>query len=186
MSNTPVYYRLPTLYPTQKDASRALDVAINLLKGDGVGKDNEGFCLIKDLCQEIIKQDESFGYMNRNHVIELFFRDPDRKILISGEDRIKYKEVIYVQPPDTLYFGTIENFVSKMKIHGIRSNTKGYIKLYRDPQEACRFAEKFTRDGERTVALEIDSKKAFSDGLKFSTFKDGEYIVVQLFSRYIK
>lgn len=181
-----LYHRLPTLYPTQKEASRALDIAVDLLKGDRLKKDKEGFCLIEDLCKEITKINNSFGYMNRNHVIELFFRDPDRKILISGVDRIKYKEIRYVLPPDTLYFGTIDNFVGRMKEHGIRSNTKGYIKLYENPQEACKFAEKFVREGERTVALEIDSKRAFSDGLKFSTFKEGEYIVVQLLSRYVK
>jgi RNA:NAD 2'-phosphotransferase (TPT1/KptA family) len=186
MSKVPLYHRLPTLYPTQKEASRAFDIAADLLKGDGIKKDKEGFCLIEDLCKEIIKIDESFGYMNRNHVIEFFFRDPDRKILISGIDRIKYKVVRYVQPPDTLYFGTVENFIGKMRVNGIRSNTKGYIKLYENPQEACKFAEKFAREGELTVALEIDSKRAFSDGLKFSTFKEGEYIVVQLFSRYIR
>jgi RNA:NAD 2'-phosphotransferase (TPT1/KptA family) len=185
MSSNQHYTRLPTLFPTQKEAARALDVGLSVLQGGNIKKDEDGFCLIEDLCQAIKDVDNTFGYMNRNHVIEFFFRDVDRKFLISGVDHVKYKDVRYVQPPDTLFFGTVENFVPKMKVNGIRSNTKGYVKLYSTPQQAQDFAKKFAREGEKLVAIKIDSKKAFSDGLKFSTFQDDEYIAVQIHSRYI-
>lgn len=185
MSNNNTLNRLPTLFPTQKEANRALIVALDILKGDNIKKDEQGFCLITDLCQAMINKDASFAYINRNHVIEFFFKDPDHKVIISGEDKIKYKVVRYVKPPKYLYFGTIEKFAPKMKLNGIRSNTKGYIKLYATEKEACEFAGKFARENEKTVALKVDAETAFSEGLKFSTFKDDEYIVVQVNKAYI-
>jgi putative RNA 2'-phosphotransferase len=185
MSVNQQHHRIPTLFPTQKEAIKALNVGLLILQGDDIKKDENGFCLIEDLCQAIKDKDDSLGYMNRNHVIEFFFKDVDRKFLISGVDLIKYKDVRYVQPPDILFFGTVENFIPKMRMNGIRSNTKGYIKLYSTPQQAQEFAKKFAREGEKLVAIEINAKKAFSDGLKFSTFQDDEYIAVQIHSRYI-
>jgi len=178
-------HRAPTLYPSSKESLRALNLGIEILKNDDIKKDIEGFCLIDDLCLAIKEKDSTFRYINRNHIIEFFFKDSDRKILISGSDLIKYKKVIYVQPPDILYFGTIEDFIPKMKLNGIRSNTKGYLKLYATPEKACEFAEKFARVGEKTISLKINAKQAFSDGLKFSTFLKDEFIVVQLYPGYI-
>ena len=178
--------RIPTLYPTPKEVSKIMGVVIDLIKGGTLFKDENGFCSIDEVCQVIKEGNPSLTYFNRNHIVELFFKDADKKILISGLDKIKYKEVKYVQPPKILYFGTVEGFVEKMVEHGIRSNTKGYIKLYDTEEKACSFAKKFMRDGEQTVAIVIDADGAFSDGLKFSTFQDGEYIVVRLHRKYIR
>lgn len=175
----------PTLFPTQKEAGRALTMGLEILKGNELKKDEQGFSLIEDLCQALISKDKNFGYMNRNHIVEFFFKDVDHKILISGTDKIKYKDVKYVCPPKILYFGTVENFIPKMRLNGIRSNTKGYVKLYDTDKEACEFAVKFAREGEKTVAIEINAEKAFSEGLRFSTFKEHEYIVVQVNKDYI-
>lgn len=185
MSKRPLYYRIPTLFPTQKESSRVLDIGLDILRGNDIKKDEQGFCLIEDLCRALKDKDGSLGYINRNHIIEFFFKDADRKILISDVNKIKYKEIRYVMPPMVLYFGTVQKFVPQMKMHGIRSNTKGYIKLYGTSQEACTFAEKFAREGESTTAIKIDAARAFSEGLKFSTFKEGEYIVVQVNKGYI-
>jgi len=178
-------YRIPTLFPTHKDLLVALNIGINILKNEDIKKDKDGFCLIEDLCNAIKEKNSNFGYINRNHVIEFFFKDTEKKILISGTDRIKYKKITYVQPPDILFFGTIEALIPKMKTHGIRSNTKGYLKLYSTPEKACEFAKKFARIGEKTTFLKINAKQAFSDGLKFSTYLENEYIVVQIYPGYI-
>jgi len=183
--NLPPHHRLPTLFPSQKEAYRALSICTDILQGDELDKDSQGFSLITDLCGKIREKDNRFGYLNRNHIIEFFFKDNDRKILISGVDRIKYKDIKFVKPPEYLYFGTVENLLQRMKVQGIRSITKGYIKLFETPENACEFSKKFARVGEQTAALKINALEAFSGGLKFSTFNEGEYIVAQINSRYI-
>jgi RNA:NAD 2'-phosphotransferase (TPT1/KptA family) len=175
----------PSFYISQKDLSKAITAGIDILKGESLKKDDQGFCLIDDLCEKIKEIEPSLKYINRNHIIELFFKDRDRKVLISGLDKIKYKEVKYVQPPETLYFGTVEALAPKMLEFGVRSNTKGYIKLYSTPERACDFAKKFAREGDKLVSLSVKAGLAFSEGLKFSTFQEGEYIAVQINRRYL-
>ena len=125
-------------------------------------------------------------YINRNHIVELYFKDRDHKILINGEDQIKFKIVTYVQPPDTLYFGTLEGLASRMLAGGIKSHTKKYIKLYETKEQAEEFAKKFaSREEDKVVTLTVNAKKAFADGMKFSTYKPGEYIIVRVDRNYI-
>lgn len=179
--------KIPTLYMSHRDFKKAIISGINILQNNGIKKDHEGFSSIDELCEIIKKSDDKLGYINRNHIIEFFFKDRDRKILISGLDKIKYKEIRYVKPPDILYFGTLEHLLPKMKIAGIRSNTKGYIKLYDTPEKAMTFAQKFIKieEKDKITTITIDAQSAFSDGLKFSTFKEGEYIIVYVNKKYI-
>lgn len=178
---------LQTLYRTQTDLMRALNLTIELLKGNLPGKDSEGFLSVDSVCDLVRQKECTLGYINKNHIIELFFKDKDRKILVSGEDRIKYKEVKYVQPPETLYFGTITGLVGRMMNFGIKSSTKGYIKLYMSKEMAADFGKKFaTMEKDTVTVIEVDALKAFSEGLKFSTYKEGEYVVIKLDKRYLK
>ncbi|MBD3261273.1 MAG: hypothetical protein GF334_06245 [Candidatus Altiarchaeales archaeon] len=188
-----------TLYKSQDDMMKALFATIDLLQGkipeamEGkeealkIGsyvKDEEGFYSIDAITEAV---QSLLPYINRNHIVELYFKDRDRKILINGSDRIKYKEVRYVKPPDTLYFGTIENLVDRMREGGLRSTTKGYVKLYDTPEGAFTFGGKFaTREGDKVVALAVDAGAAFTDGLKFSTYIKGEYIAVRVDKKYLK
>jgi RNA:NAD 2'-phosphotransferase (TPT1/KptA family) len=181
----------PTLYRNQADLKRATIFVTEelLLAQDGKPSmlviDVEGFCTINNVV-DFLREKEDMDYINSTHVIELFFKDPERKILINGSDRIKYKSVKYVKPPQILYFGTIENLKSKMVSSGIRSRTKGYVKLYATEDEAIGFASKFaTNSSDRIVTIAVDSDKAFSDGLKFSTYVEGEIIVVQVDKKYL-
>jgi RNA:NAD 2'-phosphotransferase (TPT1/KptA family) len=172
---------------SQDHLKKVILIAIDLLNGDSLKKNEAGFCSIDELCERIKSTDKELSYINRNHVVELFFKDKDRKIFITGYDDIKYKEIRYVQPPDTLYFGTLRKLVNKMKQFGIKSSTKGYLKLYGTPELAADFARKFISSPEDKVAvLSIDSIGAFSSGMKFSTFKPNEFIVVRIDHKFIK
>jgi len=180
-----------TLYMSQQHVGIALTRAVDLLTEDpasdgALKRNDEGDCSIDQLCETIKAADPRLSYINRNHIIELYFKDTHRKIFITGYDSIRYKQVRYVQPPDILYFGTIDRMVAKMLQYGIKSHTKGYLKLYGTPELAAAFAEKFVSGPEdRVTVLAIDAREAFSSGLKFSTFKPDEYIVVRVDREYI-
>jgi RNA:NAD 2'-phosphotransferase (TPT1/KptA family) len=180
-----------TLYRNKYDLDKALSIVTENLKNtqdgiiDNLPTDEDGFCKISDVVS-MLRGEEGFDYVNNTHIVELFFKDPDRKVLINGEDRIKYKSVRYVKPPSILYFGTLENLKDRMVESGLRSRTKGYIKLYDTPDKAILFASKFaTEPTDKIVTLTVDADKAFSEGLKFSTYVDGEYIVVQVDKKYL-
>lgn len=175
-----------TLYRNHEDLKTGILAAIAVMtdKTNPLPKDNDGYYSINELCEAVKKRCPDLSYINNNHIVELYFKDRDRKILITGTDQIKYKDVRYVQPPDTLYFGTVTALVDKMLQYGIKSSTKGYIKLYNTVPGAINFAKKFSAN-EAPVVLAINAAAAFSDGLKFSTFLDGEFIVVRVDKKYI-
>lgn len=185
MIRTPIRRPL-TLYRNHDDLRTAILATIEIMtdKASTLVKDKDGYYSITELCSLLKQKSPALDYINNNHIVELYFKDKDRKILISGIDQIKYKDVRYVLPPDVLYFGTTRALVDKMVSFGIRSGTKGYIKLYETPEKAANFAKKFSLQ-ETPVVLKIDSRAAFSDGLKFSTFLDGEFIAVRIDKKYI-
>jgi len=180
-----------TLYKSQDDLKKALFEVIDILtersKIPQPPVKSGEFFSIKEIAEALRKVHPDLEYINHNHIVELYFKDRDRKILINGEDNIKYKEVRYVQPPEELYFGTVKALVDRMQSFGLKSATKGYIKLYESVDKALEFGNKFAnRDGDEVVAIAIDSGRAFSEGMKFSTYQEGEYIIVRVDHKYIK
>lgn len=174
---------LATLFHTPTDLSAALISTVHILKNKSphVQFDPNGYCKIEDLCTALKKRMPFLSYLDRNHIIELFFKDSQHKIIFNGQDLIKYKVKKVVEPPDVLYFGTIYNLARKMKDHGIFSGTKKYIKLYGSPEKAIQYASKFaTQSKDVVIALGIDSKSAYQKGTRFSTYKAGEYIVSKI------
>lgn len=184
--------KTPTLFRNERDLEYTLKIVSKELKKaqDGetsiLSPDENNFSLIEDVVRYVHEEVDNLQYINNAHIIELFFKDPNRRILIKGGDMIKYKKVVYVQPPKYLYAGTVEGLKEKMMLTGIRSKTKGYIKLYKSEQDALSFASKFAKHpSDILTTILIDAESAFNDGYKFSTYRDGEYIVVQVDPKYI-
>lgn len=171
---------LATLFKTPTDLSAALISTVHIFKNQGpnIPFDPNGYCTVTNLCAALKKRMPFLCYINRNHIVELFFKDSQHKIIFNGPDLLKYRVKKVTEPPDTLYFGTLWNLARKMKDRGIFSSTKKYIKLFESPKQAQSFATKFaTQSKDKIVALEIDSKAAYERGARFFTYEDGEYIV---------
>jgi hypothetical protein len=181
---------LQTLYNTQEHAIRALNIVVDLLTKEPADESlkkgkNDDFS-IENVCVRIKEIEPALSYVSRDHIIELFFKDLSRRVFITGYDSIRYKQIRYTQPPYVLYFGTLERMVGVMLSHGIMSHSKGYIKLYGTPELAAEFAKKFiSSPDDRVTVLAINAMEAFSGGLKFSTYKPDEYIVVRVGREYI-
>jgi RNA:NAD 2'-phosphotransferase (TPT1/KptA family) len=175
-----------SLYMHPDDLNKAMLTAVSLLTNDSLPQTDTGFCSIDDLCEKIRAICPQLDYINRNHIVELYFKDTGRKIFISGLNEIKYRETRYVQPPDVLYFGTLTRLVPSMKANGIKSSTKGYLKLYSTSQLAIDFATKFiSKPEDKVTTLTIDAAAACHDGMRFTTYKPDEYIVVRIDKKYI-
>lgn len=179
---------LATLFHTPTDLSAALISAVHILKNraPNVSFDSNGYCKINEVCEALKKRMPFLSYIDRNHIVELFFKDNQHKVIFNGQDLIKYKIKKVIEPPDILYFGTLWNLARKMRNRGIFSSTKKYIKLYESPERAQLFASKFaTQSKDRIIALGIDAKSAYKCGTKFSTYEDGEFIVSKIEKEHI-
>lgn len=180
---------LATLFNSPTDLSAALIQSVHLLKNKapGIICDAKGYCKVTDLCAVLKTRMPFLSYIGRNHIVELFFKDKQRKIIFNGPDLVKYKIKRMIEPPDVLYFGTLQNLARKMAERGIYSGTKRYIKLYADKSKAVKFASKFaTQAKDKTVALPIDAKKAYENGVRFSSYEEGEFVVSQIDKEFIK
>jgi len=152
-----------------------------------IPKVNGNMCKIEDLCKYLKEKNPRIDYIDRDHIIELFFKDRERRISIVDREYVQYRSISYVQPPSTLYFGTVKNLVGRMQTSGIKSRTKGFIKLYDSPESAKEFAKQFAnREGDIIVAVKVNAGSAFTEGTKFSTHNKGEYIAVRIDRRHIE
>lgn len=190
-----VFETYASFYKSRNDMLQALFITVNTLKQikdkgvvpNGIQVERDNLVKIENLVEYIKNTEPRLSYINRDHIVELFFKDRDRRLLIVDKDYVQYRFVTYVQPPETLYFGTVKNLAERMSLSGLKSKTKGFIKLYSTIEGAKDFAKQFaTREGDILVALQVDAAGAFTEGTKFSTHKDGEYIVVRIDPRHIK
>jgi RNA:NAD 2'-phosphotransferase (TPT1/KptA family) len=180
-----------TLFSSLDDLNTTLITTVHLLRDNtaNLSIDDSNYYLVDDVCKTLKKRMPFLSYIDKNHLLELFFKDKERKIIFKDQNLMKYKLKIYLEPPETLYFGTLTNLALKMKDKGIFSSTKKYVKLYADKEQAIAFAKKFILSDKDTVSvLVIEAKKAYETehNLRFSTYNPGEYIVTNIKKEYIK
>jgi len=177
-----------TLYWSIHHMKAALKSTIEVLTVDkSLEITDKGFYTVPDLIAYLKSKHKELYYIENQHIVELFFKDYTKKILLDDSGTlIKYREVHYVKPPEILYFGTMEHLINLMSHNGIKSNTKKYIKLFTSANEAIEHASRFkVKDRDSLIALKINTELAFSDGFRFSSFKENEFIVSNIPSKYI-
>ena len=79
----------------------------------------------------------------------------------SFDSKIEHKEMV---PPDVLYHGTKNKALNSILINGILPMQRQYVHLSEDVENARLVG--FRRD-DSPVILEVNSKKAFEEGIKF-------------------
>lgn len=178
-----------TFYQSSNDLKAALITTVHLLRDNlaGLNRDKDEYYNIYDVCETLKKRMPFLHYIDRNHIVELFFKDKFRNIIFKDDTFLKYKLKVYLNPPEILYFGTLTNLALKMKDRGIFSSTKRYIKLYTTIEGAKNFANKFLSNKDDTISvIVIEAKKAYDKGVRFSTYCEGEFIVSEVKKEYIK
>ena len=147
-----------------------------------------------------LKMDE-YGYVSVQDLVNNSnFTEDYLRQLVEKETRYAFNEdfskiralhghsvkVIYqneVIPPDILYHGTsVANYEKILESSMIKSMSRTLVHLS-DTKEKAEVIG--TRHGE-AIVLEIDSKKMYSDGIKFFKSEDGVYLVEDFSTEYIK
>ena len=86
-------------------------------------------------------------------------------------------------PPDTLYHGTSHNALDSIKTQGLLSMSRNYVHFSVDIETALIVGK---RRDPNPIILQIDSKKAYNDGIKFYFGNDGIWLSDTLPPQYIK
>ena len=90
-----------------------------------------------------------------------------------------YKSVI---PPDILYHGTGEKYVSSIQKKGLLAKSRQYVHLSTSIEVAKSVGE---RHG-KPVIFEIDCKKMYKDGIEFYCADNGVWLTEFVHKRYLK
>ena len=137
---------------------------------------------------------------NKNHYNKIITRkDLDHIITTSNKKRYEiidnnikalygHSKTVNIKrepetPPDTLYHGTSHNALDSIKTQGLLSMSRNYVHFSVDIETALIVGK---RRDPNPIILQIDSKKAHNDGIKFYFGNDGIWLSDTLPPQYIK
>lgn len=85
-------------------------------------------------------------------------------------------------PPDVLFHGTADRFISSISKEGLKPMSRLYVHLSDNPDTAISVAK---RHG-KPVVLTIDTKQMISDGIQFFLSNNGVWLTKEVLPQYIK
>lgn len=111
------------------------------------------------------------------------FEIVDRKIRARYGHSVQRKVVKrMVVPPDVLYHGTAQRFLSSIMDEGLLPMKRQYVHLSADVETAVQVGRR--RDG-RPVVLRVDAKRARADGICFYEGNDATYLADRIPPEYL-
>ncbi len=87
-----------------------------------------------------------------------------------------------VEPPDILYHGTGQKFVSGIQKKGLLAKSRQYVHLSTSIEVATSVGE---RHG-NPVIFEVDAKKMYKDGIEFFCSENGVWLTETVHKKYLK
>ena len=181
-----------TFFRTVEDFKQAYTVILSLLSRPEIGPkgayqvDDNGLYVVEDAISSIKYEDPGLSYLGRDHITELYLKDPLRKLIYNGT-KIGNLGGGMAVPPDVLYYATTSRIAEKIRSKGLMSPSKPYLPLSTSSEDACRKCSWFVKNsGDDLVLISIDARGAFDDHAQFSfSGKDGEFLVERISPRYV-
>lgn len=136
----------------------------------GIVLDENGYTNIHELINKLNAQNEIINFEILQYIVDtnnkkrFAFNDDLTKIRASQGHSIDV-ELAYSeqQPPEILYHGTVEKFLSKISEEGLKKMERHHVHLSADKATATKVAE---RRG-KPIILEINTAEMFAAGYKF-------------------
>lgn len=85
------------------------------------------------------------------------------------------------EPPDTLFHGTVDRFLSAIRTKGLQKRNRHHVHLSGDRQTAQKVGQ---RRG-KPVILNVDAKRMQADGYKFYLSNNGVWLTDHVPSEYL-
>lgn len=157
----------------------------------GLTLDEDGFCNIQDLLDSINKE-HKFGRDITKEDLEYIIKNSSKvRHEIKGNkiralyghslnEKIEKEEVV---PPSVLYHGTTHDALNNILKNGLVPMKRQYVHLSASIDIANEVGK---RRDDQPIILEIDSEKAYKDGIKFYLGNDKIYLSDYISSIYIK
>lgn len=134
----------------------------------------EGHTLDMELLEEIVRTDEKQRYsFNEDHSLIRANQGHSIQVDVELEERI---------PPDILWHGTGEKYVSSIDARGLLPKSRLYVHLSPDTETARKVG---SRHG-KPVIYEIDCRKMTEDGYRFFLSANQIWLTKKVPARYLK
>ncbi len=137
---------------------------------DGVNKTHP---INMDVLEEIVRTDEKQRYSFNNDKTKI---RANQGHSISVDVELEEKE-----PPEYLFHGTGEKFVSSIDQQGLISKTRLYVHLSKDPDTAVKVGQ---RHG-KPVVYTVSSGKMYRDGFIFFLSQNGVWLTKEVPAKYL-
>ena len=152
--------------------------------------DEEGWVSIEQLLTAL-NTEGRFGYITQNDLAVMIDKsDKKRHEINSGKIRALYGHSTPMHivkeekiPPDKLYHGTARRFIESIKNNGLLPMSRQYVHLSADIDTARKVG--LRRDNSPCI-LEIDSKRAYENGVKFYHGNEKVWLADKIPSGYIR
>ena len=140
---------------------------------DGVNR-SEGHYLDQEILEEIVRTDEKQRYsFNEDHTLIRANQGHSIPVDVELEKRI---------PPDILWHGTGEKYVTSIKEHGLLPKTRLYVHLSSDIETAKKVG---SRHG-KPVIFRVDCRKMVQDGYAFFLSANNVWLTEEVPAAYLK
>lgn len=154
----------------------------------GVTLDAEGWVDVEDLLAGAARHGHSFTRAELEQVVQnnekqRFALSPDAERIRANQGHSISVELGLMPeiPPEVLYHGTVERFVSSIKERGLEKRSRQHVHLSRDVDTASRVG---SRRG-KPVILKIDAASMHSAGLLFFCSANGVWLTDHVPPQYI-
>jgi putative RNA 2'-phosphotransferase len=153
--------------------------------------DDKGYTKIDDLLDAINKS-HKFSKVIKLEDINYILNTSDKKRWEIKGDFIRAtyghsieKEIEHIEaiPPDILYHGTSHKYLNNIMVEELKPMERQFVHLSEDKSIAIQVGKR--RDDD-PIVLEINSRAAYEDGLKFYKENNGVWLVKSISSKYIK
>lgn len=153
--------------------------------------DDKGYTDVNQLIKAINNKNEYSKTITLDDIIHVIdISDKKRLDIIDNRIRALYghsfnNKVKHVEkvPPDKLFHGTSHKFIERILREGLLPMDRQYVHLSIDIPTATIVGKR--RDN-NPVILQIDSKTAYEDGIKFYIGNDGIWLADEIPVKYIK
>jgi putative RNA 2'-phosphotransferase len=140
---------------------------------DGINR-SDGHTLDMELLEEIVRTDEKQRYsFNEDHTLIRANQGHSIPVDVELEEKV---------PPESLWHGTGEKYVSSINAHGLIPKSRLYVHLSSDMETARKVG---SRHG-KPIIYEIDCREMAKDGYHFFLSANRVWLTKEVPVRYLK
>jgi len=150
----------------------------------GIALDENGWADVDELVEKSqITLDTVEEVVTTNDKQRFTFNDDKTKIRASQGHSIKVDlELNPVEPPETLYHGTIKERFNSIVKNGLVKGKRQYVHLSYDRETACKVGRR--HKGELLILM-VDAVKMYVDGYHFYLSKNGVWLTDKVPTEYL-